>query len=209
MTRWKRQPDARPGQIVTAALDVFAEKGFRAATMEQVAEAAGITKGTIYLYFRSKRDLFLEVVRSEVERLLAVLPLVGAVSPEQYTEESARLMGRAFLDALMSPRVVKMIPLVMGELHTLSDFRTLYQEEVLPRANRQFAALLEGRMEQGAFRRLDPNITARCLLGMFFIFTLTQEVFGARRVTPMDSAAIVDTIIDIFFHGVSAQGGAV
>ena len=64
MARWQRRPEERPRQILGAALDVFAEKGFARATMDEIAEAAGITKGTIYLYFKSKKDLLLEVIRA-------------------------------------------------------------------------------------------------------------------------------------------------
>src|SRR3954462_1610964 len=60
--RWRRRSEARPGEIVHAALDVFVEKGFAAARMDEIARRAGVTKGTVYLYFPSKEDLFRAVV---------------------------------------------------------------------------------------------------------------------------------------------------
>src|ERR671910_3285090 len=75
--RWRRRKDARPAEIVSAALEVFAERGFSAARLDDVAARAGISKGTLYLYFASKEELFKAVVReallpnlARVERLL-------------------------------------------------------------------------------------------------------------------------------------------
>src|SRR5215218_10567990 len=60
--RWRRRSEARPGEIVTAALDLFVEKGFASTRMDEIAKRAGVTKGTVYLYFPSKDDLFRAVV---------------------------------------------------------------------------------------------------------------------------------------------------
>src|SRR5262245_52716272 len=65
-TRWRRRKDARPGEIVSAALACFAERGFAASRLEDVAKRAGVTKGTLYLYFSNKEDLFKAVVRQAV-----------------------------------------------------------------------------------------------------------------------------------------------
>jgi len=64
--KWRRRPEERPAQITSAALTVFARKGYVRATMDEIANAAGITKGTIYLYFSSKKDLLLAVVREQM-----------------------------------------------------------------------------------------------------------------------------------------------
>ena len=200
MPKWRRKPDERPGQILDAALDVFSEKGFRAATMQDVAEAAGITKGTIYLYFKSKRELFVAVLKEEVERVIDGLPEVD-VQAAADLDGLARNWGGALLDTLMTPRVGKLAPLVLSEWNNLPEMERLYREEVLPKANLQLAALLEQGMAAGAVRRANPIIAARCLLGMFFVFVLTQEVLGAKEVTPMAKEDIVDTIVTIFFRG--------
>src|ERR1700722_19398693 len=65
-TRWRRRKDARPGEIVAASLACFAERGFAATRLEDVARRAGVTKGTLYLYFSNKEELFKAVVRQAV-----------------------------------------------------------------------------------------------------------------------------------------------
>src|SRR5437868_6959113 len=69
--RWKRRKDARPQEILEAALVVFAEKGFAAARMEDIAARARVSKGTIYLYFESKEAVFRALVREMLAPRLA------------------------------------------------------------------------------------------------------------------------------------------
>ncbi|HEY0994608.1 MAG TPA: helix-turn-helix domain-containing protein, partial [Gemmatimonadaceae bacterium] len=69
--RWRRLPEERPGQIIDAALEVFGERGLAATRLEDVAKSAGVSKGTIYLYFQNKEDLFREMVRQNVVAQIA------------------------------------------------------------------------------------------------------------------------------------------
>jgi len=203
--KWQRRPEQRPNQIIRAALDTFAEKGFRAATMDEIARAAGITKGTIYLYFASKEALFVAVVRAQIERAMALLPDMVVAQGEDLRTQSRRLGGKV-IEVLMSPEVSKVLPLFIAEFRHLPGLRRLYQEEMLGGINLRLASLLEQGMALGLIRRMDPVIAARCLAGMFVVFVLSQEVFGAKEVTPMDHQAIVDTVFSIYFDGVLRRG---
>jgi AcrR family transcriptional regulator len=173
--------------------------------MDEIAEAAGITKGTIYLYFRSKKDLLLAVIRAELEDFMRLLPSLEGVAPGDL-EAHARQLSRAFLNALMAPDAAKTVQVFLSEMHHLPELKRLYLEEALPRANAQMAGFLSAQMDRGALRALDPSIATRCLFGMFFIFVLTQELFGASRVTPMAPERVADTILDIFLHGMLTKG---
>ena len=64
--KWRRRKEARPGEIIDAALEVFAEKGFAAAKLDDIARRAGISKGALYLYFETKEDIFGAVARAAV-----------------------------------------------------------------------------------------------------------------------------------------------
>lgn len=203
--KFRRKPDERPDQILDAALNVFADKGFRAATMDDVAAAAGITKGTIYLYFNSKEGLFISAVRRPLRKALDILPRISyrlGDSPESFIKE----LGRQFLDVLMQPDVTKVIPLIVGELNHLPALKQVYKAEVLPNANIHVAGLMESAMAAGLVRRLDPVIAARCLMGMFAIFVITQELFEAKEVTPMEIDDIAETAASIFWRGVANRG---
>jgi AcrR family transcriptional regulator len=71
--KWRRRKDARPSEIVSAALEVFAEKGFAAAKLDDIARKAGISKATLYLYFDTKEEIFRAVARAAVASLLEAL----------------------------------------------------------------------------------------------------------------------------------------
>ena len=73
--KWRRRKDARPGEIVDAALEVFAEKGFAAAKLDDIARRAGISKATLYLYFETKEEIFRAVARAAVASLIEALEI--------------------------------------------------------------------------------------------------------------------------------------
>src|SRR5689334_18011759 len=85
LTRWRRRKEARPAEILQAALACFKERGFAATRLEDVAARAGVTKGTIYLYYPGKEELFKAVVRGElvpnIERMEAALDEPGPAAP--------------------------------------------------------------------------------------------------------------------------------
>src|SRR5690242_10352198 len=90
--RWRRRKDARPEEIVAAALEVFGERGFAAARLEEVARRAGVTKGTVYLYFDGKEALFKAVVRQTI---------VPAIAQGEALASSFAGSARALLAQLM------------------------------------------------------------------------------------------------------------
>ena len=98
--RWQRRKDARPREILDAALALFAEKGFAATRMDDIASRAGVTKGTIYLYFDSKEEVFKSLVRESIGTTLSsVVENAGAFegSARALLELVLRTVGRFML----------------------------------------------------------------------------------------------------------------
>ena len=79
--KWRRRAEARPAEIVAAAYEVFAEKGFAAARLDDIAAAAGVSKGALYLYFETKQDIFEAVVRDAVGPNIDVIETMAAAHP--------------------------------------------------------------------------------------------------------------------------------
>src|ERR1041385_9002280 len=88
--RWKRRKDARPGEIVAAALEAFGERGFAATKLTDVARRAGVTKGTVYLYFDSKEALCKAVVRETIVPVIAQ----GEAIAKAFTGSARELLAR-------------------------------------------------------------------------------------------------------------------
>jgi len=88
--KWRRRKEARPGEIVEAALEVFAEKGFAAAKLEDIGRRAGISKPTLYLYFETKEEIFRVVARASVASLVEALGSQADVADMPFAELAPR-----------------------------------------------------------------------------------------------------------------------
>src|ERR1051325_8300417 len=109
--RWRRRKRARPQEILDAALAVFAEKGFTATRMDDIAVRAGVTKGTIYLYFPSKEDVFKSLVRESIGTTLSAVVASAGVfegSARALLEFVLRNVGRFVLtsDRVVLPKIM-------------------------------------------------------------------------------------------------------
>jgi AcrR family transcriptional regulator len=163
--RWRRLPEERPRQILDAALAEFAERGLAAARLEDIAKRAGVSKGTIYLYFANKEDLFRGVVRDNI---------VAFIERNEAEFEAERDPIRA-LDRWMeghwrwicSPVFPAIHRLVNSELRDFPDLAAFYATEVIGRAQRLVCEILERAMDTGVFRRADPVVASRMLSALF------------------------------------------
>jgi AcrR family transcriptional regulator len=163
--RRRRNPEERPQQILAAALEEFGESGLAGARLEDIAQRAGVAKGTIYLYFPTKEALFREVIRSTVvvkiegaERELAALD-TDPSAPS--AEATLREFMRNWWDTLCSTRYERMHRLVVGELHRFPDLVSFYSDEVVLRGRRLVAALIQRGIDRGEFRAVDAAVAAR------------------------------------------------
>src|ERR1035441_9442112 len=123
--RWRRLPEERPQQILDAALSVFSEHGIDAAKLEEIAAKAGVSKGTIYLYFPSKEDLFREVVR---QRVVPHIAEADAIPDEgSAVEQIERYLAHQW-ETLSLDGSEGWVRLVLLELHRFPDLAEFYRE---------------------------------------------------------------------------------
>lgn len=199
--RWQRQPEARPQQIVDAARRAFGAKGYLGATLDDVAREAGITKGTIYLYFASKEALFGEVVRAYADEMFGALRAEAASGRPGHARDLLRLLVTQLLRVFRRPDYQAMVRLIIGEAGRFPDeVEAIYRDVLLERL-RQLAALFAAAMDRGEMRRMDPLLVARCAVGMVWHYALVQETLRGERVTPWPEAVVVDTFSGILWEG--------
>ena len=140
----KRRKEARPGELTAAALALFVEKGFAATRLEDVARRAGVSKGTLYLYFDSKESLFKAVIREGIFPVLAENEAIAA----QHAGSSFDLLAR-FLDnwwAKIGQTAFAGIPkLIVAESSNFPELARFYYENVILRGR----ALVGGALERG------------------------------------------------------------
>lgn len=182
--KWRRRKDARPSDIVAAALIVFGEKGFAGARIEEIARRAGVSKGTVYLYFETKSDLFRAVVHDalmpdieEVKRTILALELPVAQVLTMLLPRFAQLVTDVPVGA-----VVKM---VVGESRNFPELAKVWHDEVVQEAIGLLSALIERGQARGEIRPGDPRTHAFSIMGPMLMGVLWRETF-----TPVGGAAI-------------------
>jgi AcrR family transcriptional regulator len=204
--RWRRLPEERPRQILEAALDVFGERGLAGARLDDIARRAGVSKGTIYLYFPNKEELFREVVRAIViDRLRQAAAEAGEGDP---VDELKRYL-RTYWNFVRSTEFQTIFKLVTSELHNFPDLAEFYGREVVKPATELAAGMIRRGIERGDFRRVDPVIAARFMSST----TITHSTWCARRnafklLTDLTDEQVFEGISDLFFHAIRATPAA-
>jgi AcrR family transcriptional regulator len=152
--RWERRKEHRPAELLDAALDCFVDRGYAATRLEDVATRAGVSKGTLYLYYNGKVDLFKAVVRSNA------LPLIEAFRQEiqHSTAGSAKLLESFFHGwwrQVGETRLAGIAKLIVGEAGNFPEVTRFFLEEVTVPTWRLLGSILERGIAAGEFRAID------------------------------------------------------
>lgn len=174
--KWRRRKDERPRDIVAAALGVFAEKGFAGAKMDDIARRAGVSKGTLYLYFETKEDVFRAVVRE------VVVPNVETVRTAILAADLPfPALIRSFLPRLAE--IVTRVPIgavakmVVGESRNFPELAKVWHDDVVQKAVGVITELIERAQAKGEVRPGNPRIHAFSIVGPMMLGVLWRETF--------------------------------
>jgi AcrR family transcriptional regulator len=202
--RWRRRSEARPGEIVLAALDLFVEKGFSATRMDEIAKRAGVTKGTVYLYFPSKEDLFRAVVEEMMGAQMETAERLVAEHTGPTRELVAELI-RAWWRVGGSSRIACMGKLITGEASNFPELASYYVEHVVVRARRVFEAALRRGIERGELRDVPLNYAARLAIAPLVQASIYQRSLQAFDPDGWDMEQYLELHIDLFLRGVAKE----
>jgi AcrR family transcriptional regulator len=203
--RWTRRKEARPAEILDAAVSIFAEKGFSAARMDDIARRAGVTKGTIYLYFPSKHEIFKTLVRGSIGTTIA------NVSATAHTfEGSSRDLIRTILKSVAfllttSDRVV-LAKIIIAEAGNFPELARFYREEVIDKGLGLLTGAAERGIARGEFRPLSPDHMARLCIAPVLLSVIWRTTFAKFDAIPFDHQAFIETHIDVLLKGLAADG---
>lgn len=151
--KWERRKDERPGELLVAALDMFAERGYAATRLDDVARAAGVSKGTLYLYYANKEDLFKAVVRSTIVAWLDDYrrSLDDGSSCETLLVGYLEGLWRHVVDS----RLAAILKLVVAEASNFPEVARFFHEEVVEPHTRLLGTILQRGIDAGTFRPID------------------------------------------------------
>lgn len=204
--RWKRRPGHRPGQIIEAALEVFGKKGLANARLEDIAARAGVSKGTIYLYFENKEALFREMIR---ETAIAAIER-GEQRPEGGgPADQLRAVMERYWEFVRSPAFSTIHRLVIGELHQFPDLAQFYADEVIARGMRLITGILRRGMDAGEFRGTEPAVAARMLIALFVMNGVWCDKRDCLPVLQgRDDERVFADITDFYFNALRPPSAA-
>ena len=183
--RWQRRAEERPREICAAALEVFAQKGFAAAKLEEIARRAGVSKGTLYLYFADKEDLFRAVVRDTVAPNVATIRQTVEAA-EQPFEQIVRMLLPRFAELTRTVPIGAMAKIVIGESRNFPELAKTYYDLVVSQAVALIAGLIERAQAKGEVRAGDPRLYALTLVGPLLMGLLWRETLEPAGGAPID-----------------------
>ncbi|HVX73157.1 MAG: TetR/AcrR family transcriptional regulator [Devosia sp.] len=201
--KFRRRAEARPDEVLDAALALFVEKGFAATRVEDIASRAGLSKGAVYLYFPSKEAILEGLVKR------AVRPIADNALGflENYAGDPRLVIGtvlKMIAGRIADPKLIAIPRLLVREIVNFPDFAQMYRREVLDRVIPAVTALIASGVREGYFRPVDPELTLRSVVGPIIAHMLMAELFGIRPANGLEIERLIDNHLTILFDGLSA-----
>jgi len=198
--KWTRRPEARPHEILAAALQLFAERGFTATSLDDVARAAGVTKGTIYYYFRSKEALLMQLAEVGDREAIDELEALVRDNRGPVAEQLRLILREGFAEPTDDAR--RQLRVIYLALH--SDAPRLFaraMQKTLLRGWAIIVKLIERGKATGEFRTdADAQVAARIFTSGVIMQMLWRRSMGLDTLDPFDHTRMVDSTIDLFLH---------
>jgi AcrR family transcriptional regulator len=189
----------RREQILKAALEVFSQKGFAAATIPEIAKAAGVAAGTIYLYYPSKRELFVAVIKS----FIITPPLLNLINkiPQGDISSILKSIVKDRLDLVKNPTFAR-LPALMGDVQRDPELKALWLKDFLHPFLGQIAPGYGMMTMTGKFHRYNPDVIARLIGGLIIGFLMLKVIEGdTSPLNKMDEEKVTEDIVNFILHG--------
>ena len=205
LRHWQRRKQARPGEILEAALAVFAEKGFAAARMEDIAIKAGVTKGTIYLYFPSKEEVFKSLAREHVGQSL-LLATEAAQAYEGTAFDFLNVFYARFASVVLMSEIAVLPKIIIGESGNFPELARFWREEVIEKATAMLSAVIAKGIARGEIRDLPIDHIAKLAVAPVLMCLVWRTTFEKTSDRVFNYPDYLATHCDVFFKGLAPEG---
>jgi AcrR family transcriptional regulator len=206
-TTRQRRKEARPQELLDAALALFVEKGFAATRAEEVAQHAGVSKGTLYLYYPSKEELFKAVVRQNVSSLIAE----GQELAAQFEGSSSDLLTallQAWWERIGNTAAAGIHKIMLAEVRNFPELAQFYADEVIGPADRLFCNCIQRGIDRGEFRPMPVHEVAHAVMAAVIFMAVHRHSFGCCPVhgaVEISPTAVLQTHLDLVLHGLEVR----
>ncbi|KQP37212.1 TetR/AcrR family transcriptional regulator [Pseudorhodoferax sp. Leaf274] len=207
--RHARRKDARPSELLDAALDLFVEKGFAATRVEAVAARAGVSKGTLFLYFPSKEELFRAVVHENLSTRFADWKAEYETMDGSAVEMLHHAL-QSWWTRVGATKLTGLTKLVMSEAQNFPEVAACYHAEVVRPSQQLLRGLIQRGIDRGEFRALDAEYAVYSITST--ILYLVMHKHALSLVAPVPEQLMPERYIasqlDIILHGLLQPGQA-
>jgi len=202
----ERRKQARPGELLDAALDLFVEKGFSATRVDEVAARAGVSKGTLFLYFQSKEDLFKAVVRENIANKFPTWQ-EEFLTFEGTSGDMLRYALTSWWERIGKTRASGITKLVMSEAQNFPEIAAFYQEEVIQPGNAMISRILERGVQSGEFREMNLEQAVHIIVAPMIFLMMWKHSMGACAASAkiVDPEQFIHMQVDVLLHGMTAH----
>ena len=202
--RRQRRKEERPKEIIQAALELFSERGFGATRIEDVARRAGVAKGTLFVYFPTKQDLFRAVARNILAVNLDGLHQAAADLDRPLTELVPALLGQAA--QVGETGLPALVRLLISESRAFPDLAQVWHDEVVSKVMGLLMTAIERGQARGEIRPGDPRLHAFSIIGPMLAATLFREIFSGSGAAVPDLHKLAAQHGDAVLDGLLSRG---
>jgi AcrR family transcriptional regulator len=203
----QRRKDARPQELLEAALALFVEKGFAATRAEEVARRAGVSKGTLYLYYPSKEELFKAVVRHNLTSLIAEGEQMAS-SFEGSSSDLLALLIQTWWERFGNTPAAGIHKVILAEVRNFPELAQFYADEVMVPADRLFGGCVERGVARGEFRPMPTHEVSLALIAPLIFMAVHRHSFGCCPVhgtADMDPELMLRTHLELVLRGLQVR----
>ena len=201
--RWQRRSEDRPKEICAAALEVFSERGFAAAKLDEIARRAGVSKGTLYLYFKDKEELFRAVVRNAISPNIAAIRGALDSADIPFATLYPMLLAR-FAEMTLRVPVGAVAKMVIGESRNFPELARVWHDEVVGNVLGALTALVERAQARGEVRAGDPRMHVFSMMAPIIMGVLWREILQPAGGAPVDIEALAKQHAETVLQGLLA-----
>lgn len=204
--KWRRLPENRPDDILDGALIEFRSKGFKGARIEDIAKHAGLSKGTVYLYFKSKEEMLKALVQRSILPMALKLKEIADHICDDCSDEAAADVLRKMLfiagEQMIDEKSGAIPLIIIGESGRFPDLAEFYRNEIIELVMGAMTTVLKRGIQQGEFRDVNVFVSGRALMSVIIAQVIWNSVFGKNAHDEISIDMLIKEHMDIFLNGI-------